>query len=83
MILNLTSLIFFTLASAGFIIFTVRFRSRPDVRLWGFRFSYVLAFLGVTLLRLSHGEFSELIILIISALVISLVSFEVSTRYLR
>ena len=53
-----------------------------ELRVWGIRLCHFLGFAGVLMLRLSRGSFTELSLLIISTLVVSLVAFEFSTRYL-
>ena len=80
--LSLASLFFFTMASAGFILFMLKYPHGSEIRMWGIRLCYFLGFIGVLMMRLSRGYFSELSLLIISALVVSLVVFELSIRYL-
>jgi uncharacterized RDD family membrane protein YckC len=78
--LDLTALFFFTMASAGFILFTMRFPRGTEGRRWGIRTCHLFGFLGVGFHRLSHGQFTEVALLIISSLVVSFVAFEVSSR---
>ena len=78
----LVSLLFFTTASAGFLVFLVKYPRGSEVRLWGIRACHGLGFLGVAAMRLSRGNFSELSLLIISSLVVSVVAFELSSKYL-
>ncbi|MFQ5930268.1 MAG: hypothetical protein ACE5MK_11260 [Acidobacteriota bacterium] len=53
-----------------------------EVRMWGIRVCHVLGFGGVLMMRIYRGSFTELSLLIISSLVVSLVAFEFSTKYL-
>ena len=78
----LASLLLFTMASAGFIIFLIKYPRGSEVRLWGIRACHGLGFLGVASMRLARGNFSELSLLIISSLVVSVVAFELSSKYL-
>ena len=71
----------FTMASAGFIIFLVKHPRGSDGRLWGIRACHGLGFLGVAAMRLARGDFTERSLLIISSLVVSVVAFELSSRY--
>ena len=80
--LRLASLFFFTIATAGFILFLAKYPHGSEFRLWGIRGSYLLGFVGVLSMRLYRGSFSEPSLLIISTLVVSLVAFELSSRYL-
>lgn len=75
---SLASLFFFTVASAGFILFMTKYSHGSEVRLWGIRLCHVSGFLGVLLMRLSNGFFTELSLLISSTLIVSLVVTEVS-----
>ena len=50
--------------------------------MWGIRLSYALGFFGVLAWRFYRGSFSELSLLTVSALLVSLVAFELSTKYL-
>ncbi len=79
---GLSSLFFFSMASAGFILCLVRYPNHSQRRLWGIRACHVFGFLGVGLLRLATGHFSDNALLIISSLIVSLVAFEISQRYL-
>jgi hypothetical protein len=78
--LDLLALFFFTMATGGFILFMVKYPHGSEVRLWGIRLSHFLGFVGVVAMRLYRGYFSELSLLIVSALVVSLLMFELSTR---
>jgi hypothetical protein len=80
--LGLISLFFFTMATGGFILFMAKYPHGAEVRIWGIRLSYLLGFVGVLAMRLYRGSFSEPSLLIISTLVVSLVTFELSARYL-
>ncbi len=80
--LDLVSLFFFTMATGGFILFMVKYPHGSEIRLWGIRLSYVLGFVGVLAMRLYRGSFSELSLLIVSSLVVSLIAFELSIKYL-
>lgn len=81
--LRLASLFFFTMASAGFVLFMWKYPRSSDVRLWGIRLCHLLGFIGVLMMRLGRGHFSELSLLIISSLVVSAITFELSMRYLK
>lgn len=78
----LASLLLFTMASAGFIVFLIKYPRGSKTRLWGIRLCHGLGFLGVATMRLARGDFSELSLLIISSLVVSVVVFELSSKYL-
>lgn len=80
--LGLVSLVFFTMATGGFILFMAKYPHGSEIRVWGIRLSYVLGFVGVFSMRLYRGSFSELSLLIISTLVVSFVAFELSSKYL-
>ncbi len=80
--LSLASLFFFTMVSAGFVLFMLKYSHGSEVRMWGIRLCYFLGFLGVLMMRLSRGYFSELSLLITSSLVVSVIVFELSTQYL-
>lgn len=82
-ILGLGALFFFTMASAGFVIVMIRYPFGSSLRAWGIRFCHLLGFLGVLLMRLSRGNFSEASLLVISSLIVSLLSFEMSRKYLK
>ncbi len=81
--LELIALFYFTMASAGFILFLFKYRRGSEIRLWGFRACHILGFLGVACLRLSDGYFTEPTLLIVSSLIVSLIAFEVSSRFLK
>jgi len=74
---SLASLFFFTVASAGFILFMTKYPHGSEVRLWGIRLCHVSGFLGVLLMRFSKGIFTDLSLLISSTLIVSLVVTEV------
>ncbi len=82
-LLGLSSLFFFSMASAGFILCLVRYPRTSQQWLWGIRASHLFGFVGVGLLRLARGHFTDNALLIISSLVVSLVAFEVSRRFLQ
>ena len=82
-ILSLTALFFFTMASAGFVLVMIRYPTGSSVRVWGVRVCHGLGFLGVLLMRLSRGAFSEPSLLVVSSLVVSLVAFELTQRMRR
>ncbi len=81
--LGLTSLFFFSMASAGFVYCLVKYPRDSQQRIWGIRVCHLLGFLGVAFLRLNLGRFSDNALLIISSLLVSLVACEVSQRYLQ
>jgi hypothetical protein len=80
--LGLVSLFFFTMATGGFVLFMVKYPHGSDIRTWGIRLSYALGFFGVLAWRVHRGAFSEISLLTVSALLVSLVAFELSTKYL-
>jgi hypothetical protein len=80
--LGLSSLFFFTMASAGFILFMTKYPHGSEIRLWGIRICHFLGFLGVLMMWLSRGYFSELSLVIISSLIVAAIVFELSVRYL-
>lgn len=82
-VLDLVSLFFFSMASAGFVMFMVKYPQGSEVRLWGIRACHLFGFLGVAFLRLSKGHFTEPALLIVSSLLVSLVAFEIANRYLE
>jgi len=82
-LLRLAALFFFTMASFGFLLFMLKYPRGSDVQLWGIRLSYLLGFIGVFMLTLWRGSFTEFSAIIISSLVVSLIVFEVSTRFLK
>ena len=71
------------MASAGFILFLFKYRRGSVIRLWGVRACHILGFLGVACLRLSDGYFTQPTLLIVSSLIVSLIAFEVSSRFLK
>ena len=82
-ILSLASLFFFTMASAGFIFVMIRYPLGSTMRTWGIRGCHVLGFLGVLLMRLARGSFTEASLLVVSSLIVSLLSFEMTRKYLK
>ena len=80
---DLASLFFFTMASAGFVLFTLKFARGTEARLWGMRLCHFFGFIGVFFHWLSRGQLTEVSILIISSLVVSLITFEITTHYLK
>ena len=82
-ILALAALFFFTMASAGFVLVMIRYPFGSALRAWGIRFCHLLGFVGVLLMRLSRGFFSETSLLVVSSLIVSLLSFEMTRKYLK
>lgn len=80
--LDLVALFFFTMASAGFVLFTFRYARGSQERVWGIRACHLFGFIGVIFLRLSHGRFTESSLLIIASLVVSLLASEIASRFL-
>ena len=78
----LASLLLFTMASIGFVVFLAKYPRGSTTRLWGVRLCHALGFFGVLAIRLASGEFSELSLLIISSLLVSVIAFELSSKYL-
>ena len=72
----------FSAASCGFLLFRFRYPKRSPVRLWGIRISHLLGFLGVVLHRAWIGEFNEITLLMVAALTVSLLGFELSEHFL-
>ena len=81
--LELIALFYFTMASAGFILFLFKYSHGSEIRRWGVRACHILGFLGVACLRLSDGYFTQPGLLIVSSLIVSLVAFEISSRFLK
>ncbi|MBI4444668.1 MAG: hypothetical protein HY645_02060 [Acidobacteria bacterium] len=81
--LSFFSLLLFTAASIGFIVFMLRYPRQSLERTWGMRLCYFLGFAGVLAIRLSKGYFSEATLLVISSLLVSLIASELSARYLK
>ncbi|MGH9340661.1 MAG: hypothetical protein ACRD1R_13970 [Acidobacteriota bacterium] len=81
--LRLASLFFFTMASVGFVLFMLKYPRSSEVRIWGIRLSHTLGFMGVLMMRLHYNYFTEVSVLIISSLIVSMVAYELSVRYLR
>jgi len=82
-ILSLASLFFFTMASAGFVFVMIRYPLGSSMRTWGIRACHFLGFLGVVLMRLARGSFTEASLLVVSSLVVSLLCFEMTRKYLK
>ncbi|HXK58338.1 MAG TPA: hypothetical protein PLP42_00450 [Acidobacteriota bacterium] len=82
-VLALGSLFFFTMASAGFVLVIIRYPFGSNLRVWGIRFCHALGFVGVILMRLSRGSFSDASLLVVSSLIVSFLSFEMSRKYLK
>ncbi len=82
-LLELASLFFFALASAGFILSMVKYPRGSAARLWGIRLCHLFGFAGVGLLRWARGQFSDLALLVVSSLVVSMIAFELSSRFLK
>ena len=81
--LGLLSLFFFSMASAGFILFMVKYPRGSEVRLWGIRLCHAFGFCGVGFRRLLDGMFTEPVLLVVYSLVVSLVAFEIGHRFLK
>jgi hypothetical protein len=81
--LALLALFFFTAASVGFVFFMIKYPHGSEERIWGMRICYALGFSGVAVMRISKGGFSDVSLLIVSSLLISLVTFELSAKYLK
>ncbi len=81
--LELLALFYFSMASAGFVWVLFRYGRGSQLRLWGIRACHILGFLGVACLRLNQGHFTRPELLIVSSLTVSLIAFEVSSRYLK
>lgn len=71
------------MASFGFLLFMLKYPRGSEVQMWGIRLCHILGLLGVLTLRLWRGQFTELSLLIVSSLIVSIVSFELSIRYLK
>ena len=80
---DLAALFFFSMASAGFVIFSIKYPRGSEVRLWGIRCCHLFGFTGVLFLRLSQGQLNEVTLLILSSLVVSLLAFEISSHFLK
>ncbi len=76
------ALAFFSLASVGFLVFLLRYPRGSATRMWGIRICYLLGFFGVAMMMMSSGYFSEPSMMILAALAMSLITFELATRYL-
>ena len=76
------ALAFFSLASVGFLVFLLRYPRESATRIWGIRICYLLGFCGVAMMRISRGHFSEPSMMILAALAMSLITFELASRYL-
>lgn len=76
------ALAFFSLASVGFLVFLLRYPRGSATRMRGIRICYLLGFCGVAMMRMSRGYFSEPSLMILAALAMSLITFELATRYL-
>lgn len=79
---GLGALFFFTMASAGFILFLAKYPRGSEIRLWGIRVCHLLGFVGVLMLWLSRGHLDELSLVPISSLIVSAIAFELSVKYL-
>ena len=76
------ALFFFSLASAGFVLFLLRYPRNSPTRLQGIRLCYLLGFCGVAMMRMFRGHFSEPSVMILVALIMSLITFELANRYI-
>ena len=72
----------FSAASFGFIYFKWRYPRRSKVRVSGIRLCHGLGFLGVGLQMAWIGGVNGISIVVFAALMVSLVGFEVSERFL-
>ncbi len=81
--LEVLALVYFSMASAGFVLVLFRYRHGSEIRLWGIRACHILGFLGVACLRLAQGHFTQPALLIVSSLTFSLIAFEMASRYLK
>jgi hypothetical protein len=82
-VFGLAAFFFFVMASAGFVVVMLRYPLGSPMRTWGIRGCHVLGFLGVLLIRLARGSFSDASLLVVSALVVSVLSFEMTRKYLK
>ena len=80
---SLAALFFFTMASFGFLYFMIRYPRHSEVRLWGIRLCHAAGFAGVLFLRLWRGSFDQVSLLIVSSLLVSVLTFELSMWSLR
>ena len=78
-----SALFFFSAASFGFIYFKWKYSRGSQVRLWGIRICNSLGFLGVFMHRLWIGEVNEISLMMVAALTVSVLGFELSEHYLR
>lgn len=78
-----TALFFFAAASFGILMFIFKYPRTSEVRVWGIRLCHASGLLGVLMHWLWIGALTELSILISAALLVSIVGFEISTRFLR
>jgi len=81
--LQAASLFCFAAASFGFLYFRFRYPKRSPMRVWGIRASHLLGFVGLAFLAFWQGGLNEVSMLVASALLVSLVGFETSERFLN
>jgi hypothetical protein len=81
-VLALLSLFFFAAASFGFLYFMFKYAPRSETRLWGTRISLAMGFLGVAALVIAQGGMNQTSTLILVSLLVSLLGFELSNRFL-
>jgi len=82
-LIRLASLFFFSAASFGFVLFMLKYPRGSEVRIWGIRICHMLGFLGILFLRLSEEQFTEISVLILISLIVSLLGFELAERLLK
>jgi hypothetical protein len=79
---RIAALFFFSAASFGFLYFLFRYPRKSEIRLWGIRSCHVLGFLGVFFHSLWIGGPNEFTLFFCSALIFSVIGFEISETYL-
>lgn len=82
-LLSMATLISFSLASVGFLVFMFRYPRGSDEQRWGLRACHLLGFGGVILMWVWHGQVTEIVLFILASLTVSLVSFELTMKYLK
>lgn len=80
--LRLLALFFFTAASFGFIYFMTRYPRHSQARKIGIRICHALGFAGALTLFFSDTSDERVVVMIALSLLVSLLGFEISTRYL-
>jgi len=81
-IFRLAALFFFSAASFGFLYFLIRYPRKSEIRLWGIRLCHGLGFLGIVAHWCWIGEANEFTLFFCSALLFSIIGFEISENYL-